>query len=206
VVSRGCLIAFEGIDGSGKSTQMAKLDAWMASQRTDRTRLLLREPGGTELGEAIRGLLLEGGPWAPRAEMMLYMTARAELYAKRIAPAVEAGACVLVDRSTYSTAAYQGYGLDMDAEAILELGRQVSAGCWPDRVVLLRIEPEEAARRLSGGQADRIESRGLDYFRRVAEGYDAMAAAEPERFVVVDGSGDVDEVAGAVREGLADVL
>ena len=75
-----------------------------------------------------------------------------------------------------------------------------------DRVVLLRVEPEEAARRLGGGQADRIESRGLDYFRRVVEGYDAMAAAEPGRFVVVDGAGDVDDVARAVREGLDDVL
>ncbi len=210
MVGPGCLVAFEGIDGAGKTTQIEGLVEWLrADVMPGREIVVLREPGGTAMGEAVRELLLRGDPRGPRAELLLYMAARSELYAQVVLPTLERGALVIIDRSSYSTAAYQGGGLGLDVEAILALGDEVTGGRRPDRVVLLRLDPEQAARRLDGRgtgvDRDRIEARGLDYFRRVAATYDACAAAEPDRFVVVDGSLDPEAVGATVRAGLADL-
>ncbi|MHC4844598.1 MAG: dTMP kinase, partial [Planctomycetota bacterium] len=174
---------------------------------------LLREPGGTPLGEAVRELLLAGDAIGARTEMLLYMAARAELYERVVLPALSAGETVLVDRSLYSTAAYQGDGLGLEQEDILAVGRQATAGRLPDRVVLLDIDPAAASARLGGrdaddggGDTDRIESRGGAYFERVAGAYRRLAAEDPARFVVVDADGSPEDVAAAVREALSDVL
>jgi dTMP kinase len=213
MVEAGRLLAFEGIDGCGKTTQARLMQDWLAEQQPECNTQLLREPGGTPVGEAVRELLLSGGAIGARTEMLLYMAARAELYERVVLPALAAGDTVLVDRSLYSTAAYQGDGLGLDEADILVVGRQATAGRLPDRVVLLDIDPEVAEARLGardpedgGGDADRIEARGQAYFGRVAGAYRRLAAEDPGRFVVVNADGLPDDVASAVREALSDVL
>jgi len=202
-VTRGLLLAFEGLDGCGKSTQIARLEQNLRAAGAPVR--ALREPGGTELGEAVRDLLLRGGAITSQAEMLLYMAARAELYERVVLPALAAGETVLLDRSQYSTAAYQGAGLGLPVDAILALADRAVGGRWPERVVLLDMEPQAAAARLPAGK-DRIESRDAAYFARVAQGFRALAAREPARFRVVDARGSADEVAARVAAALADVL
>lgn len=199
----GLLLAFEGLDGCGKSTQLARLERRLAA--AGRRVRALREPGGTGLGEAVRGVLLRDGAMGARAEMLLYMAARAELYERVVLPALAAGETVLLDRSQYSTAAYQGAGLGLPVEEILALSDQVVRGRWPDRVLVLELEPAAALARLPAGR-DRIERRDEAYFARVAGGFRALAAREPERLRLVDARGTPEEVAARVAAALADVL
>ena len=204
----GLLVAFEGLDGCGKGTQIERCAEWLRARAPARTVRVLRERGGTELGERVRELLLHGGPISPRAEMLLYMAARAELYAREVLPALERGEAVLLDRSHYSTAAYQGHGLGLSVEGILDLARAATRDRAPNRVVLLDLEPAQAAARLAaraGAGPDRIERRDPDYFRRVAEGFRDLARREPARFRVVPAVGSPDEVAARVKEALDDV-
>jgi dTMP kinase len=201
----GCLLALEGIDGCGKSTQAELLLGWLRERRPDGKVELLREPGGTPLGEDVRELLLRGAERGPMTEMLLYMASRAELYEQRVLPALARGELVLLDRSYYSTAAYQGAALDQDEDTILELARLVTRGREIDKVVLLDIDPRQAAVRMAG-EADRIESRGLAYFERVTAAYRAFAEAAPERFLVVDASEQPDKVFAAICAGLSDVV
>lgn len=203
MTAAGLLLAFEGLDGCGKGTQLDRLEARLLA-RGARVRRV-REPGGTELGEAVRGLLLHGGAMGALSEALLYMAARAELYERIVLPALAAGETVLLDRSQYSTAAYQGAGLGLPQDEILALADRAVRGRWPDRVVLLDLDPAAAAARLPAGK-DRIESRDAAYFARVAQGFRALAAREPRRFVVVDAAGAPEAVAGRVAEALADVL
>jgi dTMP kinase len=208
MVGAGRLLAFEGVDGSGKSTQLARCAAWLAGRPGGSEPLVAREPGGTPLGERVRELLLAGCGMGPLAETLLYMAARAELYQREVLPALAEGRTVLLDRSHYSTLAYQGGGLAVDAGAIEALARLVTGGRLPDRVVLLDLPADEAARRLQAREAaapDRIERRDAAYFERVGAAYRALARREQGRFVVVDGRGEPDEVARRVREALADV-
>jgi dTMP kinase len=210
MVATGLLIAFEGIDGSGKSTQALHLAQALATEFPHREVLAVREPGGTPVGEAVRAVLLEGAERGALAEALLYFAARAELYERVVLPALTRGAVVLTDRGNHSTAAYQGAGLGLDEEELLAWGERVVQGRWPDRVVWLRLDPAAALARLPGragaaGQ-DRIEARGLAYFERVAGAYQRFAAAEPGRFVEVDAAADAGAVARAVRAGLDDVL
>lgn len=202
----GLLIAFEGLDGCGKSTQIRRLAERLASD-SSREVLVLREPGSTPLGEQVRGILLDGDAIGSRSEMLLYMAARAELYERTVLPALARGATVLLDRSHYSTAAYQGHGLGLDVDAILSIARLAIGGRDPDRVVLVDVPVTVAEQRLAGGAApDRIERRGRAYFERVASGFADLARREPERFAVVDGTLAEDDVARAVDEALADVV
>ena len=200
----GRTIAFEGLDGCGKTTQLQLVKAWLAEQDPDGEHVFLREPGGTTFGEAVRELLLTGDGMGSRAETLLYMASRAELYETLIGPALQRGALVVMDRSYYSTAAYQGAGLELGVDAVLDMARWVTGGRAPDRVVLLRLSPEQAlARRTAaGGGEDRIEAREAEYFERVGQAYDALAAREPERFVVIDASAAVERVAADVAEVL----
>ncbi len=200
----GVLIAFEGLDGCGKSTQITRLADRLGH---DRDVLVLREPGSTPLGEQVRGLLLDGDAIGARSEMLLYMAARAELYERTILPALEAGQTVLLDRSHYSTAAYQGYGLGLDVDGILRIADEVICGRAPDRVVLVAVAVATSAERLAhGGAPDRIERRGTAYFERVAAGFAALAEREPERFVTVDGTPPPDDVEQSIREALDGVV
>jgi dTMP kinase len=203
----GRLLAFEGLDGSGKSTQARLYAEWLAQHGA--APLELREPGGTPLGESIRELLLGERAMGALAETLLYQAARAELYEHVVLPALSRGATVLLDRSHYSTWAYQGAGLGVDLAAIEAVTRVVTRGRLPDKVVLLDVPAELAVQRLSarsrGALGDRIEQRDTAFFARVAEGYRRLAAAEQQRFVVVDGQGSPELVARAVQQALADV-
>jgi len=188
---RGRYIAFEGWEASGKSTQ-----ARLLSQRLDA--VLTREPGGTTLGLAIRDLLLGDGP-APteRAEALLFAADRAQHLAEVVEPALAEGRDVVTDRSYGSTLAYQGYGRGQSIEELMRLVEWTSGGLLPDRVVLLTVGVDTADDRL-GDQRDRMESEDVDFAKRVIEGFDALAEADPNRWVVVDGAGSIEEVAQRV--------
>lgn len=201
-MSRGALVAFEGIDGCGKTTQAARVERWVAARWPGWRIHRVREPGATPVGEAIRDVLLSAGStMRPLTEALLYMASRAELYATRVRPALEAGDLVLLDRSHYSTAAYQGAGLGVPPARIFELAAVVTEGCPIDRIVLFELPPAVAAARRAP-RGDRIERRGEAYYEAVAAAYAAFAAREPERFLVVDGARDEETVAADVRARL----
>ena len=166
--------------------------------------LLTREPGGTATGERLRTLLLD--PTLPaldrRTETLLLLAARAQHVAEVVAPALAAGSDVVCDRFSGSTIAYQGYGRGLDPAELAHLSAWASAGIDPDRVVLLRTGAAVAAERLArrAGDNDRLEAEDAAFFARVDEGYAALAAADPVRWRVVDGTGSVDEVAARVAE------
>jgi len=198
-VTRGRLIAFEGGEGIGKSTQAERLAAHLGA-------VLTREPGGTEVGERVRALLLdrEVAGLDARAEALLMAAARAHHVAAVIRPALDAGRDVVTDRYSHSSLAYQGYGRGLDVQELRDLSSWATADLWPDLVVLLDVPAEEAAarRRVIGHLPDRLEAEAEDFHRRVVEGFRAMAAAEPERWLVVDGTGDADEVTERVLKGV----
>jgi dTMP kinase len=200
VTGRGRLIAFEGGEGSGKSTQAAHL-------ARDLGAVLTGEPGGTPLGRRIRPLLLGRGepPPHPRAEALLLAADRAQHATEVVTPALERGDDVVTDRFTPSSLAYQGYGRGLDVDALRGISAWATGGLEPDVVVLLDV-PRDAARSRLGDPSDRFESEGEDFHRRVAEGFAALARLEPERWVVVDGLGPVEEVAARVRAAVADRL
>ncbi len=191
----GLLLAFEGIDGCGKSTQASRFVERLKARDAERVVHLLREPGGTEFGERVRDLLLHGEEMDPLSETLLYMASRAELYAQRVLPALARGELVVLDRTHYSTVAYQGAGLDVDEALILQLARVATRGVEPACIVLLDIPVEVAVERLNAGQAegpDRIEARSREYFERVRASYLRFAAAAPDGFVVLDGRAEID--------------
>lgn len=197
---RGRLIAFEGGEGAGKSTQ-ARLAADALGA------VLTREPGGTALGERIRNLVLDPASIAldDRAEALLMAAARAQHVAEVIEPALWGGADVVTDRFTPSSVAYQGYGRGLPPEEVRDLSLWATVGLEPDVVVLLEVAAPVAAARLRG-ERDRMEAAGEQFHRAVADGFRSMAAADPGRWVVIDGEGPVDEVARRVRAALADRL
>ena len=163
--------------------------------------MLTREPGGTATGERIRALLLDPDlpPLTCRAETLLLLAARAQHMAEVIGPALEAGRDVVCDRFSGSTLAYQGYGRGLDPAELARLSAWATNGVEPDRVILLQVDPSLAlARRAAGPPPDRVEGEGADFFDRVQAGFAALAAADPARWRVVDGSGPIDEVAARV--------
>ncbi len=182
---RGILIAFEGIDGSGKSTQAAMLAAHLS--RAGARHALVREPGTTPVAEAVRKVLLERRKHAPgpEAEMFLYLAARADLYRRVILPALARGEFVLSDRCFWSTVAYQGCGLGLGVSKARALSLIATYGREPDLVILLDLPPEKAARRRRG-RADRIEARGNRYLAEVRAGFLALARRARGRAMVVD--------------------
>jgi dTMP kinase len=194
---RGRLIAFEGGEGSGKSTQARMLASALGA-------VLTREPGGTAVGRRIRGLVLdpaEGGPrgLVARAEALLLAADRAQHVAEVMEPALAAGRDVVTDRFSGSTLAYQGYGRGLDLDELRWLCTWASGGVEADLVVLLDVPTAVAASR-RGAAPDRMEAESAAFHERVAEGYRALAAADPGRWVVVDGTGTRDDVAGRVQE------
>lgn len=185
----GRFVTFEGIEGSGKSTQLGLLiarlraDGWPVREA--------REPGGTGLGEGIRRLLLarELGPMTAEAEVFLYLASRAELTRAVIRPALERGEVVVCDRYADSTLAYQGYGRCLELGRVRELNRVATGGLGPDLTILLDLPVDEGLARLEprgGGPQDRIEAEDPAFHRRVRAGYLETAAAEPARFLVLD--------------------
>jgi dTMP kinase len=191
-------VTFEGVDGSGKSTQVELLrDALRAEGREV---VLTREPGGTELGERARELVLNGPAMTPWAEAALFAAARAELVARIILPALDRGADVVSDRYVDSSLAYQGIARGIGIEHVLELNLHVVQGLMPDLTVLLLLDPSEAARR--SGATDRLEREGADFRARVDEAYRELASLFPERIVALDGALPPLELAEHVRAAL----
>lgn len=184
-LGRGLFITFEGPDGSGKTVQVELLGEALAADEP----LLVREPGGTPLGEEIRSLLLHSARMNPAAEMYLFMAARAELLSERILPALASGRTVIADRYHDSTIAYQGGGREIDAEWPPHFPR-------PDLTVLIELSAAvgQERMRLAGKALDRLDAESMDFHRRVERAYDRMAAEEPDRFLRVDGGESAVEI------------
>jgi len=191
-------VSFEGVDGSGKSTQARLLADHVRA--AGREVVLTREPGGTPLGESIRELLLAGEAMAPWAEAALFAAARAELVAEVIGPALDRGAWVVCDRFVDSSLAYQGIARGLGVDEVLELNLPGLAGRLPDRTFALLLDAPTAAGRL--GAPDRIEREGDDFRARVNDAYAELAQRFPERIVTLDGTRTVDDLSAAVREDL----
>jgi dTMP kinase len=198
-------VTLEGIDRSGKSTQAAMLAEALGSEA-----ILLREPGGTEMGERARAILKDPDlELDPTAELLLFCAARAELCARVIGPALTAGQDVVCDRFIDSTAAYQGAGRRLGIEMVEGLSAIAIGECVPDLTVLLRLDPDEAERRgqlrLAAGEedgADRFEAEGIEFQRRVAEAYEELAARHRDRIEVVDAAGEPPEVHHRIIEAV----
>ena len=189
-------VTFEGIDGSGKTTQARLLAERLEREGVDV--VLTREPGGTPLGEAVRDLVLHGEHVAPWAEVALYAAARAQHVDLVIGPALERGATVVCDRYVDSSAAYQGGARHLGVDTVMELNLTVVGGLMPDRTVLVEVSPETAAARV-GGSGDRIERDGIALWARAAEAYRDLARRDPRRYVVVDGARPVEELAEEIH-------
>lgn len=187
-------VSLEGIDGSGKSTQ-AKLLAEALGPET----LLIREPGGTGAAERIRELLADPAlELDPLAELLLFLAARADLTARVIRPALEAGRDVVSDRFADSSVAYQGAARGLGVGEVISLTDAATEGLWPDLTVLLRIDPELGFARADGD--DRLEGEGLELQRAVAVAYEEIAQIASDRFVCVDASGEIEEVHARVMD------
>ena len=198
----GFLLVLEGGEGVGKSTLAAGVAGWARSR--GRAVTVTREPGGTPLGERIRGLVLDrAASPSPRAEALLYAADRAEHVAAVVRPALAAGHLVVCDRFSDSSVAYQGAGRTLDAAEVAGLSRWATGGLVPDLTVLLDLEPAVGlARAGRRGPADRLESESLAFHRRVRAGFLALAAAEPGRYLVLDAGAPADHVLGAVTDRL----
>ncbi len=193
-------ITFEGLDGSGKTTQAQLLGARLESEGLEV--ILTREPGGTPLGEQIRNLVLHGGEVAPWAEAALYAASRAQHVEQLIRPALARGATVISDRYVDSSVAYQGIARGLGLERVLELNLAAVEGLMPDRTILLEIGAGDAVGRM-GGERDRIEREDAGFHALAARAYRRLAEREPARFVVVDGTASAEvlaeEIYGAIR-------
>ncbi|HET6419583.1 MAG TPA: dTMP kinase [Geobacteraceae bacterium] len=194
-------ITFEGIEGCGKTTQMKLLSRHLAEKGFPA--VMTREPGGCPISLKIRDILLDAANsrMVPLAELLLYAAARAQHVAEVIKPALDAGKIVLCDRFTDATVAYQGYGRQLDQSLIGELNRLAAGNVRPGLTVLIDCEVETGLKRANdrieastGAREERFELESVQFHRRVREGYLRLAAAEPDRFIVIDGDRSVGEV------------
>jgi dTMP kinase len=195
----------DGIDGTGKSTQLALLADWLRSIGIEV--VVCRDPGGTALGEAIRKILLDSRqvPIARTSEMLLYMAARAQLVAEVISPALAAGKTVVCDRFLLANVVYQGHAGGLDVETLWQIGRVATAGVEPDLTLLLDLPLEVAAARLDR-PLDRMEQQGAAYRARLREGFLHEAARRPEGIVVVDAAQTVEAVHAEIRATVSRAL
>jgi dTMP kinase len=192
-------VTFEGLDGSGKSTQAELLRARLEADGVDV--VSTREPGGTELGEGVRQLVLHGGHVGPWAEALLYVAARAQLVDEVIRPALERGATVICDRYVDSSIAYQGVGRELGLERVLDLNVAAVGGLLPTRTFLLELDPSAVPSRIQR-HFDRLEREGDDFRMRTAAGYRELAERFPDRIVVLDATRPPDELAEEVYGSL----
>ncbi|MFA5787595.1 MAG: dTMP kinase, partial [Actinomycetota bacterium] len=199
---RGLLVVFEGVEGSGKSTQLEMLREELT--RSGREVVVTREPGGTAIAERIREILLDtaAAEMVAKTEALLYAAARAQHVSEVVAPALERGAIVLSDRYLDSSLAYQGLVRGLGHETILELNRWASGDLLPDVVILLKVDPAVGLAR-AGTDLDRLESEGLEFHQRVAKAFLTLAREYRDRYVVIDATGSPEEVQAQVRSAVA---
>jgi len=192
-VSGPLYVALEGAEGSGKSTQASRLAGAIGA-------VLTRETGGTEIGARLRDILhdVDVVDLEDRAEALITAADRAQHVAQVVRPALAEGRSVVSDRSVHSTLAYQGYGRGLDLNELRAINDWALGGLWPSRVVLLDGPDDVLAARIRGRDFDRFERAGADFHRRVVDGFRELAAADPDRWVVVDATGDPDDVAKRV--------
>lgn len=205
-LSHGVFITFEGVEGSGKSTQIERLRQYLGSMGY--AVVVTREPGGTPIAEAIREVLLDpaNSGMCPAAELLLYEAARAQHVDELIRPALEASKVVLCDRFADSTTAYQGAGRGLTPEILSRLHEIATGGMRPDLTVVIDVPAEVGlARARHAGAVDRIEAESIAFHERVREGFLGLAKAEPERVKVVDGNRTIEEVRAEIV-GLVDAL
>lgn len=203
----GVFITLEGGDGSGKSTQVERLANWLVEH--GRTVLRTREPGGTEVGVEIREIVLHHrGDIAPRAEALLYAADRAQHVSTIVRPALTRGEVVIQDRYLDSSVAYQGAGRVLDSQEIRELSLWAGEGLLPDLTILLDLDESVARGRLDRARTryDRLEAEAADFHGRVRAAYLELAAAEPDRYFIVDASRPADEIARAIRDRVNQLL
>lgn len=212
----GRFVVFDGPDGSGKSTQFARFAEHCRAAGISVQEV--REPGGTQIGEQIRQILLDPAntDMSLRCEMMLYMASRAQLVKQCIRPALDRSELVIADRFISSTLAYQGTAGGLDQQEILAVGRVAVGSTWPDLTVIFDVDGATAAKRLTGASkraatasfpqptlfSDRVELRGPQYQQRVRQGFLSQAEADPQRYVVIDASEQPDEVFDQLLEQL----
>ncbi len=197
----GLFITFEGTDGSGKTTQIKLLEAYMKEKGYEV--ILSREPGGTRVSEIIRDIILnpENKEIVPLTEMILYAASRAQHVAEVIQPAVQSGKIVICDRFVDSSYAYQGAGREMDLKMIADVNRVAINGMVPDITFFLDIDPEVAIkRRINSTGADRIEQEKLDFHKRVYDGYKKLSILYPDRIKTIDAANSVDDISAQIKE------
>ncbi len=204
----GLFVSFEGVDGVGKTTQVERLRAYLEAQ--GRTVVVTREPGGTALGKAIRQLLLHGVDGgavdiAPRAEALLFAADRAQHVAETIRPALERGEVVITDRYLDSSLAYQAGGRELTPEEIRSLSMWATNNLLPDRTYLLDMDPALSHNRLEHAE-DRMESAGSEFQSRTRQSFLDLAAAEPNRFHVIDASQSIEQVWSAIEADIQTLL
>jgi dTMP kinase len=204
MAARGLFITFEGMDGSGKTTQLRRLGAHLRAM--GRAVLETAEPGGTAIGGKIRQILLDAGnqELSPTAELLLYFASRAQNVNESIVPALDRGEIVLADRFTDSTLAYQGCARGLGAEVVLALDKIACRGLRPDLTLLLEISPADSlARARARNSAEtspetRMDEQGIEFHCKVHEAYEALAAREPKRVKRIDGTASADDVERAI--------
>jgi dTMP kinase len=200
-MAEGRYIALEGSEGSGKSTHARRLGEELDA-------LVTREHGGTAIGQLIRAIVADPAhtELTAKAEALLIAADRAQHLEELVAPALAAGRHVVSDRSVYSSLAYQGFGRGLPLEQVQAVNEWAIGGRWPDLVLLIDVPADQLARRMRRRELDRFERAGPDFHLRVADGFRRLAAAEPERWVVVNGDAPIDTVARAIREAVRERL
>ncbi len=188
----GRFIVLDGPDGCGKSTQTLMLYDWLKSQGVQV--VTFRDPGGTAVGEKIREILLnpEHAEMSVRTELLLYMASRAQLWAEKIAPALEVGKCVVLDRWVTSTCAYQGFAGGFGAQKVVEIAEASLERVWPDLAIVLDIDVETAAKRMDRA-LDRMEQKGADYHKKVREGFLQLSQFN-DNVAIIDATKDIEQV------------
>jgi len=202
---RGLLIAFEGGEGAGKTTQARLLAIWLREQGYDV--IATQEPGATKVGMRLRALLLDTAHTglSPRAEALMYAADRAEHVESVIAPALERGTVVVTDRYVDSSIAYQGRGRNQPVSEMVELNKWATGGVEPDLTILLDLPPEAGLSRRTAS-ADRLEAEPTDFHERVREGFLAQATADPDRYLVLDATRPPGQISAAIQERVRDLL
>lgn len=196
-MNRPVYVALEGAEGCGKSTQAALLAERLGA-------VLTRETGGTPVGARLRQILHDNDvdDLAPRAEALIAAADRAQHIHQVVKPALDAGRSVVSDRSVYSSLAYQGYGRQLDVDEVRKLNRWATGEVWPDVVILLEADDDIVAERMSARDLDRFEAAGDEFHQRVIDGFRALAADEPERWITVAATGTIADVAAAIDDAL----